>query len=349
VIDSSKAIRLEHLAKLIGAELEGDPGIEVSRPASLEKAQPTDVSFFHDRRLSDHLARTNAGAVIIARADRELFSGNCLIAENPQLAFIAVCDVLLNGAAVPVGVHETACVDVGARLGDGVCVGPNSVIEAGAKLGDGVRIGAATYIGADVEIGAESILSSGVNIYADCKIGCRCRIESGVVIGAPGFGYIESGSSWIFIPQIGSVRIGDDVHIGANTTIDRGSLDDTIIGNGVKLDNQIQVAHNVVIGADTAIAGCTGIAGSARIGSRCKIGGRASILGHLVIADDVTIHATSVVTRSLTEAGAYSSTLTAQPASRWRRIMARLSLIDELYRRVRALERGAVRSRHGRD
>ena len=338
----TRAVSLEVLAARIGARVDGDPAFEVHRPASLDRACASDISFYSDRRRLDDLAATRAGAIILSRADRLLFHGPCLIADDPYRAFVAACRVLVGEHRGANGVVDpSAAVEHTARLGDAVTIGPNAVVEAGAILDARVVVGATSYIGAGARIGADSVIAAGVRIYPGCTIGRRCRIESGAVIGAPGFGYLPSDDGWAEVPQIGSVVIGDDVDIGANTTIDRGALDDTVIGDGAKLDNQIQVAHNVVIGEHTAIAGCTGVAGSARIGRRCRIGGRASILGHLTIADDVTIHATSVVTRSITRPGSYASNLTVQPAARWRRILARLARIDELFARVRALERDA--------
>jgi UDP-3-O-[3-hydroxymyristoyl] glucosamine N-acyltransferase len=339
-IEKGRAITLAELGALVHADVDGDPEFEVKGPASLTRASASDISFFSDPRRSEDLRGTLAGAVVLARSDRRLFAGPCLISDDPYRTFVQLCAMFQaeSGEYVP-GVSETAVVDASAILGGGVCVGPGSVIASDAVLGKSVRVGPNVYIGSGVSIGDDTRIASGVNIYPGCTIGRRCRVESGVVIGSPGFGYLESRGGWEPVPQIGSVRIGDDVDIGANTTIDRGTLDDTVIEDGVKLDNQIQVAHNVVIGAHTAIAGCTGIAGSARIGKRCKIGGRASILGHLSIADDVTILATSVVTRSIVEKGEYSSYLTVMPAQSWRRVVARLAKLDDLFRRIRSLER----------
>lgn len=278
--------------------------------------------------------------MILSRRHRDLFKGPCLISDDPYLAFVDACNIFACDRGRPGQFPgASAWIDPTARVGEDVAVGVNSVIDREAALGDSVTVGANCFIGAGVTIGKGTRLASGVNVYPGCSIGEKCNIESGAVIGSPGFGYLETGGEWKTVPQIGSVVIGNRVDIGANTTIDRGTLDDTVIGDGVKLDNQIQVAHNVQIGENTAIAGCTGIAGSARIGRRCKIGGRASILGHLTVGDDVTILATSVVTRSVESGGTYSSNLTVQPAGRWRRILARLALLDELYQRVRRLER----------
>ncbi len=340
--NESQSISLAELAGRIGADVDGDPAFTVSGPASLDRATASDLSFFSDRRRSSDLAATRAGAVILARDDRALFDGPCLIAEDPYLAFIDACRILVGSeSSGSPGVDESARVDASVRLGEGVSVGASAVVERGAELGNDVIVGATAFVGAGARIGASSRIAPGVRIYPGCRIGERCRIEAGAVIGAPGFGYHPSEEGWTEVPQIGSVIIGDDVDIGANTTVDRGALNDTVIGDGVKLDNLIQVAHNVVIGDHTAIAACTGIAGSARIGKRCRIGGKVSIVGHLSIVDDVTIHAATVITRSISRPGVYSSTLSAHTAPRWRRILASLGRIDEIVARVRALERAA--------
>ncbi|KAA3622639.1 MAG: UDP-3-O-(3-hydroxymyristoyl)glucosamine N-acyltransferase [Proteobacteria bacterium] len=340
VTETYPSISLAELATKIGAQIDGDVDYPIAKPASLERATDSDISFFSDQRKRDALRETRAGAVIISPEHRELFAGNRLISDDPHLAFVEACH-LLSRAARPVGnpIDSAAMVHLSAELGRDVHIGANAVVAANARLGDDVVVGANTVVGEYVSIGCRTRLAAGVIVYPGCHIGADCNIESGAVIGSPGFGYLENSGKWRAIPQIGSVRVGNSVDIGANTTIDRGALDDTIIEDGVKLDNQIQVAHNVSIGADTAIAGCTGIAGSARVGRRCKIGGRVSILGHLDIGDDVTIYATSVVTRSIAGGGTYSSNLTVYPASRWRRVLARLASLDELFGRVRRLER----------
>ncbi len=348
--EQEKSLPLAELAALIGAELDGDPAFRVRRPASLARATGSDVSFFSDHRLASTLESTRAGAVILGRPDRELFAGHRLLADDPYRAFVQASRVLLGRVGPSAGeIAPSAVIDPGARTGSGVSIGPLAVIGSGVDIADDVSIGAGTVVGAGTRIGTGTRIAAGVVIYDDCTIGRRCHIESGVVIGAPGFGYLPSPDGWIGVPQIGSVVIGDDVDIGANTTIDRGALDDTIIEDGVKMDNLIQIGHNVVIGAHTAIAACTGIAGSARIGKRCRIGGRSSIAGHLEIADEVTIHATSMVIRSVREKGStYSSNLSAMPVAKWRRILVRLAGIDELYSRVRDLERARAAG-SGRD
>jgi UDP-3-O-[3-hydroxymyristoyl] glucosamine N-acyltransferase len=334
------SISLAELADFLGAELLGNGSCRVRRPASLAKASPEDISFFSDQRQREVLHVTRAGAVILASRDCELFRGNRLIIDNPYRAFVEVCHRLSDAYHdAPAGIDPLASIHPSATISDDVAVGPYAVIGQQVVLDSGVVIGANSSIGSGATIGRGSRIAAGVTIYPGCAVGAYCNIESGVVIGAPGFGYLESDGQWEPVPQLGSVTIGDRVDIGANTTIDRGSLDDTIIEDGVKLDNQIQVAHNVFIGAHTAIAGCTAIAGSARVGRRCRIGGRVSITGHLTVGDDVTILATSVVTRSVSDGGTYSSHLMSQPAARWRRVLSRLPELDDLFKRVRHLEK----------
>lgn len=338
--DPLKTLSLSELAALVGAEVCGDADYRVYRPASLDGATSSDISFYSDRRHRESLRATRAGAVILAPEHREFFSGNRLVVDDPYRAFVDICRRFAEAeGGSRTGIHPRAVIHESATLGSNVAVGPHSVIEAGVLLDDDVVIGANVYVGTNVKIGRGSRIASSVCIHKRCSIGAYCHIESGAVIGSQGFGYLESDGRWEPVPQIGSVVIGERVDVGANTTIDRGALDDTVIEDGVKLDNQIQIAHNVFVGADTAIAGCTGIAGSARIGMRCRIGGRVSILGHLVIGNDVTVLATSVVTRSVKSGGVYSSNLTVQPAARWRRVLARLPDLDELFRRVRRLEK----------
>ncbi|GJL82020.1 MAG: UDP-3-O-(3-hydroxymyristoyl)glucosamine N-acyltransferase [marine bacterium B5-7] len=337
--EQREPLTLADIAASIGGDVDGRSDIPIERPASLSRAGPLDISFFTDHRLKNALVSTAAGAVILSPADRHLFSGACLITDEPYLSFVECCELLINQGLSNRGVHPGAHVHVEAVLGSGVSVDAGAVIGRGVRIGQDAQIGANSYIGDYTVIGANSRIAAGVSIYDRCQIGDRCNIASNTVIGSPGFGYLETASGWKAIPQIGSVIIGDDVDIGAGTMIDRGSLDDTVIGNGCKLDNLIQIAHNVTIGENTAIAGFAGIAGSTRVGSGCKIGGRASINGHIEIADEVVVLATSLVTGSLLTKGVYGSHLPVQPAGRWRRIVARLTNIDDLFRRVRSLEK----------
>jgi UDP-3-O-[3-hydroxymyristoyl] glucosamine N-acyltransferase len=332
------AVTLAELARRFHCEVRGDAGAEVDAVASLESAGPRSVTFVADPGYLKQLERTAAGVVILRAADAARYSGNVLIADNPHLCFARIAAYLHPPPAFEPGVHASAVVEEGARVAASAWVGAQAVIEAGAVIGEHAYIGPGCHIGRAAAIGAASRLVGRVTVAPACRIGQRALIHPGAVIGSDGFGYARDGARWEKVPQLGSVVIGDDVEIGANTTIDRGALADTLIADGVKLDNLIQIAHNVQIGEHTALAGCVAVAGSARIGKRCAIGGRAGILGHLEIADDVQIAATSLVTGSITRPGMYSSSIPAEPVALWRKNVARLQQLDSLARRLIALE-----------
>jgi UDP-3-O-[3-hydroxymyristoyl] glucosamine N-acyltransferase len=332
------AVTLAELARRFHCEVRGDAGAEVDAVASLESAGPRSVTFVADPGYLKQLERTAAGVVILRAADAARYSGNVLIADNPHLCFARIAAYLHPPPAFEPGVHASAVVEEGARVAASAWVGAQAVIETGAVIGEHAYIGPGCHIGRAAAIGAASRLVGRVTVAPACRIGQRALIHPGAVIGSDGFGYARDGARWEKVPQLGSVVIGDDVEIGANTTIDRGALADTLIADGVKLDNLIQIAHNVQIGEHTALAGCVAVAGSARIGKRCAIGGRAGILGHLEIADDVQIAATSLVTGSITRPGMYSSSIPAEPVALWRKNVARLQQLDSLARRLIALE-----------
>jgi UDP-3-O-[3-hydroxymyristoyl] glucosamine N-acyltransferase len=330
--------RLADIAAQLGGRVLGDGEVRVTQVATLEKARPDQISFLANSKYRAQLAATRAGAVILGEADAGATGLPRLISDNPYACFARV-SALLNPLpqAVP-GIHP------GAFIGAGAQIDPTASIGATAAIGDGAVIGAHSVIGEGCSVGANTIIGSharlypGVVIYHDCMIGDHLIAHSGAVIGSDGFGIAMDGGRWIKIPQIGRVVIGNDVEIGASTTIDRGALDDTVIGDGVKLDNQIQVAHNVKIGAHTAIAGCAGIAGSAVIGRYCLIGGGARILGHLQLADHVEIAAHTLVGKSIREPGSYSGIYPFSSNDEWRRNAVHLRHLDELAKRVRALE-----------
>lgn len=331
-------VTLAELARLVQGRVRGEPGFQVERANSLDRAGPRDIAFVDGARYLNRLAESRAGAVILRDADAAHFSRNAVVVENPQLAFARVCAFLHPAPAPTPGLHSSAIVDPSARVAATATVGPATVIGPGAAIGDGVWVGPGCVIGSNATIGEGTRLVARVAVQNDCVIGRHCLLHPGAVIGADGFGFAKDGGRWIKQPQLGRVVIGDDVEIGANTAIDRGTFGDTVIGNGVKLDNLIHIAHNVRIGDDTAIAACVGIAGSTVVGKRCTIAGQAGIIEHVEIADDVHITAASVVTTSLTQPGVYSSSLRAEPAAQWRRNMARLHRLDELARRLRRLE-----------
>lgn len=331
------AVTLAEIVARLGGELSGDPATEVFRVASLDNAGPGDVTFLSNPKFQRKLAATKAAAVILSDRAAAFCPVPHIATANPYLYFARLAQWLSPAPRPPAGIDPTA--RVLCALPADVSVGAGSFIAAGASIGANTIIGAGCVIGADVEIGADSLLHANVSIYAGCSLGARAIVHSGAVIGSDGFGFArEATGAWVKIPQNGRVVIGDDVEIGANTTIDRGALDDTVIEDGVKLDNQIQVAHNVHIGTNSALAGCVGIAGSARIGRRCTVGGAAMILGHLEIADDVHISAGTLVTKSIANPGSYTGSVPFLPHADWLKNFARLRHLDAMADKIRALE-----------
>ncbi len=334
----SPSLSLGEIVGRLGGELIGDAGITVRQVATLEKATPDTIAFLANERYIGQLKATRAGAVIVGVELRERLDMPRIIAANPYAYFARVSALFNPVLANTAGIHPSAVVHPRACLGASVRVGPGAVIEENVTIGAGCSIGAGTCLGVGVEVGEDSMLYPNVTIYHGCSLGKRAIVHAGAVIGADGFGIAMDEGRWLKVPQIGRVRIGDDVEIGANTTIDRGAIDDTVIEDGVKLDNQIQVGHNVRIGAHTAIAACVGIAGSSRIGRFCRIGGASGIAGHLTIADNVEISAHTLVTKSITEAGTYTGAYPFEKNRDWRRNAASLRNLGELMARVRALE-----------
>jgi len=334
-------LTLGQLARQLGAELRGDPELRVSGVATLQRAQAGELSFLANPRYRRHLATTRAGAVVLAQADAAACPVAALVAANPYACYARAARLLYPEPPLLPGIHPSAVVDGAARIDPTASIGPHAVIEAGADIGPRVRVGPRCVIGAGVSIGADSRLLAAVTVLAAARIGRRVILHPGVVIGSDGFGMAWDDGCWERVPQLGSVRIGDDVDIGANTTVDRGALEDTVIGQGVKIDNQVQVAHNVMIGAHTAIAGCVGISGSARIGSHCTLAGGVGVVGHLEICDNVHVTGMSMVTRSISEPGSYSAGTPLMPNAQWRRNAVTMKHLDALARRVRALEKAS--------
>ncbi len=333
------AFLLADIAAQVDGEILGGENPEIRGIATLKSATPTDLSFLTHSRYRGQLDVTRAAAVLLAHADKDATDLPRIVCADPYLAYAKAAALLFPAATVIPGVHRTAIVDESASIGSGSQFGAFCSNGKGAVIGEQVVMAPGCIIGDKVVIGDQCVLHPNVVIYSGCRIGRRAIIHSGVVIGADGFGMAQDGEGWRKIPQIGIVNIGDDVEIGANTTIDRGALDDTIIEHGVKLDNQIQIGHNAHIGAHSAFAGCVGIAGSAKIGRRCTIGGGSVVLGHLEIADDVHIGAASVVTKSIGRAGKYSGLYPLQESAIWARNAALLRNLDSLSRRMRTLER----------
>ena len=334
-------ITLGELAESLGAELQGgEPGTRMHSLAPLERAGPGQLAFMTHRRYQDALIRTRAGAVILSPEHLPHCPVPALVCQQPHVAYARAARCLHPDPVALPGIAPSACVSDRAQVHPTAEVGPQCVVEADCHVGPGVILGPGCILQQGCQVGEGSRLVARVTLGPRVRLGRRNLVQPGAVIGADGFGFARQGEAWLRVPQVGSVLVGDDVEVGANTTIDRGALDDTIIEDGVKLDNLIQVAHNVVIGAHTAVAGCVGIAGSARIGRRCGIGGGAGILGHLEIADDVTVTAMTLVTHSIRAPGVYSSGMPQAPAREWNRSLAHLRRLGELFRRVRGLEQG---------
>ncbi|TVO69418.1 MAG: UDP-3-O-(3-hydroxymyristoyl)glucosamine N-acyltransferase [Denitromonas halophila] len=332
------SMRIDEIVGRLGGELLGAPDTLIRALAPLESAGPEDISFLANPKYRKQLDTTAAAAVIVSGGLTPPSGKTYIVCESPYLYFARVAQ-LLHPESLPVpGVAASASVQ--SVIPASTCVEAGAHIAESVVLGEHVFVGAGTVVGRGVRIGKGTRLHANVTIYADCEIGSDCRIHSGAVIGADGFGYArEKDGRWVKIPQSGRVVIGNEVEIGANTTIDRGAMDDTVIADGVKLDNQIQIAHNVKIGAMTAIAGCVGIAGSTRIGARCMIGGQAGIIGHLDITDDVVVSAGTLVTKSIRKPGVYTANLPLQPHGDWVREFSHLRHLDAMAARIRELEK----------
>jgi UDP-3-O-[3-hydroxymyristoyl] glucosamine N-acyltransferase len=317
------------LAVRFGLALRGEPELRVSRVATLSHADLGSLSFLANPRYRKQMQSTRATAVLVGPENAAGCPVAALVDPNPYLQYARIAELLHPQAPDAAGIHPSAVVSPGARVAASASVGPLAVIEDDVEIGEGVFVGPGCIIGRGAQIGAGSRLTSRVNVCAAVRIGRRCIVHAGAVVGADGFGFAADAGTWVKVPQVGSVQIGDDVEIGANTTIDRGAIDDTVVENGVKLDNQIQVGHNVTIGAHTAIAGCVGISGSTTIGRRCMIGGGVGIAGHLTIADDVVVTGCSLVSASIKHPGSYSSGMPTVETRLWRRMVAHLRRLDE--------------------
>ncbi len=334
------ALTLAELAAQLGADLRGDGARTVSAVATLQHAGPDDLSFLANRRYRRYLPSTRAGVVVLAPEDAEFSPVPVLISDNPYAAYAEAARLLFPPPPLQQGVHPSAVVDPAAQIDDSAWIGPHCVIEADAVIGPRVQIGAACIVGRGSRVGEACRLVARVTILHGVTLGRRVTLHPGTVIGSDGFGMANVGGTWKPVPQLGGVLIGDDVDIGANTTVDRGTVEDTVIEEGVKIDNQVQIAHNVFIGAHTAIAGCVGISGSARIGRHCTLAGGVGIVGHLEITDHVHITAMSMVTRSITRPGSYSAGTPLMPNPQWRRNAVRMRSLDDMARRLKELEKG---------
>jgi len=335
------AFSLGELAVQFGCELVGDTDVTVSRAATLVLADATNVCFFANKHYLEQLRSTSAGAVILRKEDLEDCPVNALLTDDPYLVFAKVADLLHPQPAIIAGIHESAFVDPSATVAKGAQIAANCVVEADAVIESDVILGPGVIIGPRCRIGAGSRLLANTTIVQDVLMGERCLVHPGAVIGSDGFGNARGESGWVKVPQLGRVVIGDDVEIGANTAIDRGALDDTIIEDGVRLDNLVHVAHNVRIGQHTALAAQNGIAGSTTIGKRCMSGGQVGFDGHINVCDDVIVGGKSVLTKDIREPGYYTGTFAAEKNMHWKRLVARFRRLDRLAERVGKLEKSA--------
>jgi UDP-3-O-[3-hydroxymyristoyl] glucosamine N-acyltransferase len=325
------------LARRLDLAVHGDPATCVSGVATLARATPASLGFLANPRYRAQLSETRAGIVVMGAADAEGYAGTALVAADPYVAFAKAAALFEPRATTTPGIHASAAIDAsatvdpGAQVGAFVSIGARSVVENGVVLGPGCVVGEDCVVGADCELGARVVLVRRV------RLGRRVLVHPGAVLGADGFGLAMDAGRWLKVPQLGGVVVGDDCEIGANTTIDRGALDDTVLEEDVRLDNQIQIGHNVHIGAHTAMAGCSAVAGSARIGRYCLVGGGAGVLGHLELCDRVIVTAMSLVTHSIREPGEYSSGTPLMDNRSWRKSAARFKQLDALARRLGAL------------
>ena len=333
-----KSYSLGDIADQLSLQLIGDAGCEISGLGTLSGARAGQLSFLSNQSYIDQLAHTQASAVIVAQQFADASPVNTLISEQPYVSFAYASELFSTRPKVEPGVHQSASIAASARLADSVHVGANAVIEEDVEIGENTYIGAGTVVGKGALIGADCMLHANVTLYHGVQLGNRVCIHSHAVIGADGFGFAFDGEKSIKIQQLGCVRIGDDVDIGAGTTIDRGAIEDTVIDQGVKIDNQVQIGHNTQVGAHTVICGCTAIAGSAKIGKYCILGGASGMVGHLSIADGVQVSAMSLVSRSITEAGTYSSGTGQMKTSDWKRAIVRFQQLDSFARRLKELE-----------
>jgi UDP-3-O-[3-hydroxymyristoyl] glucosamine N-acyltransferase len=340
---NSVGIPLSQLAEACGARLSGDGDVVIDRVATLDAADKGAIAFLSNPKYRSRLASTRASAVIVTPADAPATPLPKLVAANPYAAYARVAAILHPARAPVPGVHASAVVAASARVAAGAAISAHAVIGERTTIGEGTQIGAGTVIGEDCSVGDDCVLHPGVVLYAHTSVGSRTIIHSGAVLGADGFGMAEQEGRWLKVPQIGRTLVGSDVEIGANTTIDRGAIGDTVIEDDVKLDNQIQIGHNCRIGAHTAIAGCVGIAGSTTIGRNCKIGGAAMIAGHLEIPDGTVVSASTGVFDSIPSPGVYTGTFPALPHREWQHVASATRRLRSIVDRLRALERTSTK------
>ena len=344
-----KTARLADLAVRFGCELRGDPDAVVDRVASLADAGPGSIAFLANPRYRRHLATTRASAVILDSSAAPSCPVAALVTGNPYATYARIAQLLHPAPAVTPGRHASAMIEAGAEVDPTAWVGPHAYVATGARVGPRASIGPGSVLLEGATVGADSRLVAGVTLCAGVRIGARCLLHPGAVIGADGFGQAPDAGAYVKVPQLGSVVIEDDVEVGANTTIDRGAIGDTVIEEGVRIDNLVQIGHNVRVGAHTVMAACVGVSGSVTIGRRCMLGGMVGVAGHLEICDDVALTGKTMVSSSITRPGVYSGKLPMDAARVFRRNAARFRKLDELADRVRRLEGAAGTNQPGGD
>jgi len=335
------SLTLGELATQFGCEVAGDPAVRISGVATLAAADAGAISFFANSAYGDALAATKASAVILKDSDLDKCPVNALISENPYLTYARVADAIFPDPPPDAGVHASAHVSETARVARSAQIAANAVVDADCEIGEHVYIGPGVFVGPRCRVGDRSRLAANCTLVQDVTIGKRSIIHSGAVIGSDGFGNAMSDSGWVKVKQLGGVLIGDDVEIGANTTVDRAAIDNTIIGNGVRLDNLIQIGHNAVVGEHTAMVTMTAIGGSAIVGKRCMFAGRTGCVGHITICDDVIVSATSWISKDIKEPGVYTASFPAEKDKSWKRKAARIRRIEDIVDRIKKLEKSS--------
>lgn len=332
-------IRLGELAERFGCELHGDPDVLIENVAALANAGPASLSFLSGSGFKKQLSSTKAAAVILEAADADDCPTASLISDNPYASYAKIAAVLHPASVFEAGIHPSAVVSPNARISDTAHIAANAVIEDDAVIGENSVVGPGAVVGPGCKVGNDCHLHANVTFVRAVVTGDRCIFHSGCVVGADGFGNARTADGWVKVPQLGGVKIGDDVEIGSSTTVDCGAIDDTVIGDGVRLDNQIQIGHNVRIGEHTALAAGCAIAGSAIIGKRCMFAGMSGMAGHIEVCDDVTVSGKAMVSKSITEPGVYASMFPAEPVSAWNRRVASFRRLGKLIDRVSRLEK----------
>lgn len=331
---------LGSLASRFGCELRGDPDTVVSRVATLSNADEQSLTFLASPQYRADLESTRAAAVVLRSEDSASVPAALLISNDPYASYARMAAVLHPEPVAPAGVHPSAVVEEGAVLAATASVAANAFVAADAIVGERVSVGPGAFVGPGCRLGEGSRLHANATLVRAVALGERSIVHSGAVLGADGFGNAMTDEGWLKVPQLGGVRIGSDVEIGANTTIDCGAIDDTVIEDGVRIDNLCQIAHNVHVGAHTALAAMVGIAGSTRVGKRCMLAGQAGVVGHITIADDVVVGGQAVVSKDITEPGTYAGSFVAEKARDWTRLVGRVRRLGSLFERVRRLEKG---------